>query len=203
MTTGRHPPPDTALVDANVFYSQHHRNVLMTLATERLVTLRWTEEIEREWCNALIRNRPGLTVERLRRTVDKMNEALPDAKIRDYGHFVALLSKTNPKDRHVAAAAIKCSPATVITWNVRDFDAEELAARGVTTSNPDELLCRIFDKEPVDAYAATIRAYSFLKKQNAHPGWAEYIAILDNQRLHGFAARLRQRLSVRHRERIS
>jgi hypothetical protein len=33
------------VADANVFYSNVQRNVLMTLAVERLFDLRWTPEI--------------------------------------------------------------------------------------------------------------------------------------------------------------
>jgi hypothetical protein len=103
---------ESCVVDANVFYSQYQRNVFMTLAVERLFALHWTDEIEAEWLNALERNRPDLGAERLQRTARAMKNALPRARLTDYRRFESLLTMTDTKDRHVAAAAIGCAPCT-------------------------------------------------------------------------------------------
>jgi hypothetical protein len=192
LTTGGLRALETAVVDANVLYSHHQRNIFMTLGVERLFALRRTEKIEREWFEALLRNRPDLSPDSLRRTIEKMNEALPDARIDDYGAFENLLVRTDPEDRHVAAAAMKCAPATLVTWNLHDFDVEELQQYQITTKDPDFFLCEILDREPIDTFAATIRAYSFLKKQDGHPTWAEYLEVLERNGLPAYADRLRQ-----------
>jgi hypothetical protein len=166
---------ETVIADANVFYSHHHRNVYVTLAVERLFVLRWTDRIEREWLDALLRNRPDLGADRLQQTRRLMNEALPEARIGVSDDLERLLVKTDAKDRHVAAAAIKCAPAVLVTWNIDDFDADELASHGVTLSDPDAFLCRIFDREPEDVSAASERAHSFVRRHDGHPTWPEYI----------------------------
>ena len=193
MTSGLRPSPETALVDANVFYSQHQRNVFMTLGFERLFTVRWTDRIEREWLDALARNRPDLLFDQLSRTAQRMRDALPDARVEGYEKHEALLTKTDPKDRHVAAGAIACAPATIVTWNIRHFAADELAPRNVTVSDPDAFLCRTFEREPVDTFAATAKAFSFLKRPDGRPSWADYLDILARDRLEDFAALLKSR----------
>jgi hypothetical protein len=72
------------VADANVFYSNVQRNVLMTLAVERLFDLRWTPEIEDEWVRNLIAKRADLDPARVRRTAGLMRTALPQSEIRDY-----------------------------------------------------------------------------------------------------------------------
>lgn len=52
----------TALADANVLYSNDQRNVLVELAYERIIRLRWTDEIEREWVDNLVANNPSIAL---------------------------------------------------------------------------------------------------------------------------------------------
>jgi hypothetical protein len=195
LTSGR-DPPETTVVDANVFYSQYQRNVFMTLAVERLFDLHWTDEIEAEWLNALQRNRPDLGAERLERTARAMKNALPGARLGDYRQFESLLAITDPKDRHVAAAAIKCAPCTLVTWNLRHFDGAELAAHGVSICDPDDFLRRIFAADQDFAFAATIRSYSFLKKLPRASTWSEYVDAIERDGLKSFAGCLRKHAAI-------
>lgn len=192
MTSNPRPAAETVIADANVLYSHHQRNVFITLAQEWLFALRWTTEIEREWLGALRRNRPDLQPERLDRTIALMNEAVPDALVMDYGSVEAQLHRTDARDRHVAAAAIKCAPSTLVTWNLAHFDADELKAHHVNVADPDGFLCAVFDREPLATSAAAQKAYGFLKKKGGHPTWAEFLDSLQREKLVGFAARLRQ-----------
>ena len=99
---------------------------------------------------------------------------------------------TDPKDRHVAAAAFKCAPCTLVTWNLRHFNGRELEACGVPMSNPDDFLGRIFAAEPTLAFAATVRSYSFVKKRSGTPAWWEYVDMLERHGLKIFAGCLRE-----------
>lgn len=94
----------------------------MTLATERVFEMRWTIPIEQEWTNALLRERPELSEAAVRRTASLMRKALPAAEVIDFHHLDKNFSRTDAKDRHVAAAAAKCAPSTLVTWNLRHFD---------------------------------------------------------------------------------
>lgn len=184
------------IADANVFYSNVQRNVLMTLAVERLFDLRWTSEIEDEWVRNLVANRPDLDPARVRRTAGLMRTALPQSDIKDHFVRIVRLQKTDKKDRHVAAAAIACRPSTVITWNIKDFDPEELGGFDVTVANPDAFLCRVFDNKPEVAFAAALKSFDFRNRANPQRNWADYVDAIGNSGepncLRAFAEKLRE-----------
>jgi hypothetical protein len=53
--------------------------------------------------------------------------------------------KNDPKDRHVAAAAVKAGAQVIVTGNLGDFrDLPD----GIEAQSPDEFLCNIFDLDP-------------------------------------------------------
>jgi hypothetical protein len=192
LTTSPPRNSETALVDANVLFPHHPRNVLVTLAVERVFEMRWTGSIEREWTNALLREQPNLKREAVLATARKMNEALPSAGVTDFANLESSFPKTDAKDRHVAAAAARCTPSTLVTWNVRDFNKAELAAHDIQISDPDTFLCRLFDADPEVVFAGTQRAFGFLRRPLGHPTWKEYLDILGhNNHLKKFADRLR------------
>jgi hypothetical protein len=192
LTTSPPQNSEVGLVDANVLFPHHPRNVLVTLAVERIFEMRWTGSIEREWTNALLREQPHLKRETVLATARKMNEALPSAGMTGFSELESNFPKTDAKDRHVAAAAARCAPSTLVTWNVRDFNKAELAAHDIRISDPDTFLCRLFDADPEGVFAGTQRAFGFLRRPLGHPTWEEYLAILgQNNHLQKFAERLR------------
>jgi hypothetical protein len=181
-----------ALVDANVLFPHHPRNVLVTLAVERVFEMRWSGSIEREWTNALLREQPGLKRDAVLAIARKMNEALPRAGVTDFAKLEANFPKTDVKDRHVAAAAATCAPSALITWNLRDFNKAELAVHNVELTDPDTFLCQLFDIDQEIVLAGTQRAFGFLRRPQGHPTWDQYLDILDhNNHLKKFSAKLR------------
>ena len=89
-----------------------------------------------------------------------MDRAAGDALIARYRHHERWFPNTDPKDRHVAAAALSArklsgaSDVTIITWNVKHFNEKELSALGLRVENPDVLLCRLFADSPADVKTA-------------------------------------------------
>jgi hypothetical protein len=185
------------VADADVLYANVQRNVLMTMGTERLFDLRWTGEIEAEWVRNLTSNRPDLIPANVKRTAALMRRALPNSNVRNYSTHAGKLIKTDPKDRHVAAAAIECNPSQLITWNLKHFDKSELAAFNVFVSNPDEFLCEIYDADPELAFAATIKSYGYVKKRDGRPSWNDYLEMIETScspnSLRLFAQKLKSR----------
>jgi hypothetical protein len=71
-------PPVTAVYDANILYAAPLRDLFIRLANIGLVRAKWTEAIHDEWLRSVIKNNPQLTLERLVRTRDLMNQAVRD-----------------------------------------------------------------------------------------------------------------------------
>ena len=105
----------TALYDASVLYPSLTRNLLVHLATSRLVAARWTEQIQDEWTRNLLQDRPDLTPERLARTRRLMDAAVPDARVDGYQELVESLSLPDLDDRHVLAAALTGQADVLVT----------------------------------------------------------------------------------------
>lgn len=61
--------PPVVLVDANLLYPFHLRNLLIQFGVERLIDLRWTAEIHEEWIGSLVADGRA-TRERLTRTLE-------------------------------------------------------------------------------------------------------------------------------------
>jgi len=94
----------TALYDASVLYPAPLRDLLMRLAMTGLFRARWTDAIHDEWMAAVLRNRPDLTEDQLRRTRDLMNQHVPECLVTGYAGFIDGLDLPDPGDRHVLAA---------------------------------------------------------------------------------------------------
>lgn len=60
----------------------------------------------------------------------------------------------DPNDRHILAAAIKCSAQHIVTHNHRDLPAETLEEYDITTIGPDEFLANTFELDPTRGLAA-------------------------------------------------
>ena len=140
--------------------------------------MRWSGSIEREWTTALLRERPSLRSQAVMATALKMKQALPDAAVVDFELLESAFPKTDTKDRPVAAAAARCAPCSLVTWNKRDFNENELAAHAVDLTDPDAFLCRLFDADAALVVAATRRAFGFLRRPEGRPSWVEYLDLL-------------------------
>ena len=137
----------TVLLDANVLYPAALRDFLLTLATTGLYRARWTDEIHDEWIRHLIQKRPELAPS-LARTRELMNRAVPDSLVTGYGPLIEGIKLPDPDDRHVLAAAIRCSAQIIVTQNLKDFPASILMQYGVEAMHPDEFLDCQFGLRP-------------------------------------------------------
>lgn len=179
------PSPPRALLDADVLFSFQIRNVILQLALREVISLAWTEAIEEEW----LRNMELQNLERVRaRTLPLLRKHFPDALIRDVNLHVSV-GKTDAKDVHVAAAAVRVAPCRLVTWNLRHFDAAELAKHNVSVMNPDVFLCAVFDTNPELVVDITKSASAHLTK--SAPTWEAYLEMLSKNRLTRFVERLR------------
>jgi hypothetical protein len=147
------------VLDACVLYPAAQRDLFMWLAAGGVIRAHWTNQIHDEWMRNVAQDFDvsRRVLERVRQLMDR---AAGDAVIHYYRQHERLFPKTDSKDRHVAAAALaarnraKTNVVTIVTWNVRDFNQEELSATGLRAENPDAFLCRLLAETPVDVAAA-------------------------------------------------
>ncbi|MGM0984891.1 MAG: PIN domain-containing protein [Pseudomonadota bacterium] len=130
--------------DACVLYPAPLRDLLMRLATSGLYAARWTEQIHDEWTRNLLKKRPELA-EALPRTIELMNQAVPDALVTGHVPLIPALELPDPDDRHVLAAATRAGAQLIVTFNLKDFPADTLAGFGIEAVHPDTFLEQQFE----------------------------------------------------------
>lgn len=57
-----------------------------------------------------------------------------------YEGLIDGLTLPDPDDRHVLAAAIRAGAQVVVTFNLKDFPEDVLAAYGIEAKHPDEFI---------------------------------------------------------------
>jgi predicted nucleic acid-binding protein len=178
--------PPVAIYDACVLYPIHLRNLLVQCAVDRLVEARWSDGIHDEWIGNLAANDPSVSIDRLNVTRHLMNAVLPHATVSDYEHHIPAINLPDDDDRHVVAAAIVAGASLIITWNQRDFPANELARHQLRKQTPDAFLMNLYAAVPDVVVAATANARQNLRKSKISA--AEFLKALERQKLRKFAA---------------
>jgi len=132
-----------AVLDANVLYPFTLRDTLLRAAAAGLFQVRWSDKILEEAIRNLVADHV-VTQQQAARLRDAMTAAFPEARVIGFDKIVATM-RNAPKDRHVAAAAVKAKAGVIVTLNVRDF---RLLPEGVEAQTPDQFLVSLFDQDP-------------------------------------------------------
>lgn len=186
--------PPTAICDACVLYPFHQRNILIQASADGLYDARWTEEIHDEWMRNLIANVPALSIERLHATRRLMEQALPQALVRNFHHRIEDISLPDPDDRHVVAAAIETKASHILTWNLRDFPVKELRKHRLIGEAPDGFLAGIYDEAPELVVGSLANARRNLTKSGT--SGQDFLKLLGRQGFTKLARRLRSHASA-------
>lgn len=135
------------VLDACVLYPASLRDLLLTLAALDAYDVAWTEEILEELRRNVIADHPGIDPDHFTsHTLGAMRAAFPEAGVTGYEHLIATLDN-DPKDRHVAAAAISAGASAIVTENVSDFRSSLLEAAGIEVLTTGDLIERLLDEE--------------------------------------------------------
>lgn len=189
MAFERSGPPPSVIIDANLLYPFHMRNLMVQFGVDSVIAPRWTTRINLEWIgNLVVAGRAP--EERLLFTLDLMNRALPEAEVQGWEARMDGLTLPDPDDHHVLAAALAAEAETILTMNLRDFPASALAPHGIVAVHPDEFLCRLHDADPELLRASIEAAHANLSR--SAPSLAAYLDVLDRQGLPQLTRRLRR-----------
>jgi hypothetical protein len=167
--------------------------IFSSSAVDRLVEARWSDEIHDEWIRNLAANDPSVSIDRLNVTRQLMNAVLPHATVCDYEHHIPTIDLPDDDDRHVVAAAIVAGASLIITWNVRDFPAKELARYQLRKQTPDAFLMNLYTAVPDVVVAVTANARHNLRKSKMSA--VDFIKALEHQKLRKFAASMNRHRS--------
>ena len=115
-----------AFFDANVLYPSGLRNFLMHLALTGIFRAHWSDEVHKGWIRNLLKNRPDLSRDKLERTRQLVDMAIPDALVTGYEHLIDSIELPDRDDRHVVAAAIRGGAGVIVTRNLADFPTHAL-----------------------------------------------------------------------------
>jgi predicted nucleic acid-binding protein len=129
----------TAVFDSCVLFGIRLTSLLMELAMSGLFRPRWSDDIHREWMQAVSR-KTGIPVEQLQIRREAMDGAVLDCCVSGYEDLIEALTLPDPKDRHVLAAAIRCHASVIVTFNLNHFPMDVLDRYGIHTRHPDDFI---------------------------------------------------------------
>lgn len=190
------------IFDACVLYPAPIRDLLIELAglaaPLKIFRAKWAQQIHEEWVSNLLESRKDLTREKLQRTCDNMNEAVPDCLVVGYEHRIDALRLPDSGDHHVLAAAIECGARLIVTANLKDFPESYLAVYGVKALSPDQFLVALVaeyeegGQKLIDSAARAVKA----RLRKPPMTWNEYLPRLESLGLDVTSKMLRDVLSA-------
>jgi predicted nucleic acid-binding protein len=180
----------TVVYDACVLYPAPLRDLLMELALIDSFRARWSEEIHQEWIRNVLKNRSDLNESQLLRTKAFMDANVRDALVTDFDSLIPSLELPDKNDRHVLAAAIRCSAGVIVTFNLKDFPSDYLSTFGVEAQHPDEFILYLLDLYPVQICSAAEKVRQRLRNPVMNP--EKYLENLLRQSLPQTVSRMRE-----------
>ena len=182
--------PATALLDANVLYSAQLRDIFLQLGRDGLYRAKWTDAIQNEWINALLKNQPHLNRAEMECLRNTMDSSLRDPVVVGYEYLVNQLTLPDPDDRHVLAAAIFGDCNWLVIFNTRHFPKRVLASYALQAIGPDEFLVNLLLANPT-GFCTSLRSI-LARLQNPPYTFAEYLTNLEQHSLVRTATELKQ-----------
>lgn len=130
----------SAVFDACVLYPAPLRDFLLRLTKAGVVDGFWTSTILDECFRSVARNRPDLAAGVLEASRAAMETYFPSRLISGHEPLIEELSLPDPNDRHVLAAAIHAEVPSIVTFNLKDFPANELSRHNIIAVHPDQFV---------------------------------------------------------------
>ncbi|WP_198668553.1 PIN domain-containing protein [Streptomyces triticisoli] len=145
-------------VDTNVLFPFSVMDVMLALTEDFIHEIVWSERLLAEWERVIVRE-GRRSAESAAAVAQAVRRFFADCEIKAaaYGHLVDEMPGNDPDDRHHAAAAVAAGADALITWNLADFPAGELAARGVRVIEPDSYLCGLCREFPHEVVETVVR----------------------------------------------
>ncbi|GAB3587711.1 PIN domain-containing protein [Calidifontibacter terrae] len=140
------------LLDTCVLYPPTLCDTLLRIAENGAFEPRWSADVLVE----LERNLsplPSVGVKGAQARIRAMTDAFPNATVTAYEQLLDDMPG-HPDDAHVMAAAVVSRSQVIVTANLKDFPAVELARWGLSVSHPDDFLLDQLDLHPHETLLA-------------------------------------------------
>jgi predicted nucleic acid-binding protein len=143
----------TVVLDTNVLVGALSRNMLLSLAEDGLFRARWSQNtLHQEFERTFIKlYGDGDIAARQRGNIEM---AFPEGLVIEDPGLMSSLTLPDPDDRHVLAAAIQTKAALIVTQNLKDLPAENLAPHEIEAISTDDFLADCIDLAGLQAVAA-------------------------------------------------
>jgi predicted nucleic acid-binding protein len=182
-------------LDANILLPEYLRTVFLDLADEGLVRVHWSRQVLAEVRRNLSSPKFGLSPESTDRLLAEMTRAFPDALVVGGEKLEPMFEgKTDPKDAHVAAGALKLSRSVyagkdvlLVTGNLRHLPESAFVGLPVRPVRPDSVLK---DLLAANAEVAIVLARMLARFDAPRVAKADLLDILDASNCSGFATAL-------------
>lgn len=139
------------MYDANCLFSKHLRYLLVGFAVHGISRGRWSRKLLEETAANLAGKLRGDSLEDLGRWLKTETALVRDGLVTGYERWIDLLELPDANDAHVVAAAIECGAKSIVTAHLRDFPPEALSRFEIEAVDPDILVMRCMDANPVIA----------------------------------------------------
>jgi predicted nucleic acid-binding protein len=169
------------VLDTNVIYPLWIRDLLLWFAYHDLYTPKWSNHIFDEWLKVMIEK--GIPEAEATNRAKKVDEAFPDALVKNYEPLIQTLTLPDVKDKHVLAAAIKTNANLIVTNNLKDFPKDYLATFGLSAKCPDDFFTDIIDLN----HQTSVKAFTDLVINKKKPPYDQF-QVLDILRNNGLKA---------------
>ncbi|MGV8873598.1 MAG: PIN domain-containing protein [Rhodococcus sp. (in: high G+C Gram-positive bacteria)] len=156
------------VLDTCVMLPQSLNNLMLSIAEAGLFDPVWSPDLLQELERNLVGPDFGLTESQANHRIAQMRVAFPFAEVQGYQHLVDGL-RTDAKDRHVLAAAIRSDASQIVTANLPDFPPAALDPFEIEAIHPDEFLLNQLDLD-ADAVFDSIDTMLAVNRSAPKPG---------------------------------
>ncbi|MGO1544785.1 MAG: PIN domain-containing protein [Gulosibacter sp.] len=140
-----------AFLDTCTVFGGALNDLLLTLAERRTFRPLWSRGVLAELERNLVKR--GLSHEAVRRRIDAMQAAFPDAEVHGYEALTEQML-CDDDDKHVLAVAVRSNAAVLVTFNLRHFPAPALHPYDIEVVHPDEFLLDQLDLHRAETLSA-------------------------------------------------
>ncbi len=118
----------------------------------------WTQALLAEWERVIVRAERRSAASAAAITA-AIRDYFADSEVLEhaYVHLIDQMPGKDPDDRVHMAAAVAGRAAAIVTWNLADFPASELASHGVRVCTPDDYLCDLLEAWPDEVLNSVVR----------------------------------------------